>query len=633
MAVVVLALLGAIALAQIGGAPKHQAGDLANPEASVFVGNLTAGGERFVVSTIVFKKGVPDSVVNKVYEMFTQLYTYSKKVSINGREVSITEVRVSKIVKDREGRYMFRVAERPEVINRLLAGYREYIEAVLSKPVPSPMPRLPDGVSERGIGTLNTIVRGLIGASLAQSVYGVDGSGVNIAIVDTGVDYGHPDLTTALRYWVGQYKGVSIIEPLVFDADESQVLLLEPVTRVNSTHIYVGGRVYTTLTPWPVYISPPCDYYRVSPSWVGEFRFGITYAFVPGYGLVIAGVLAWKPQGWNYYGYVFVDANSNCRFDDEIAPMYLYGRGSILKYWSNRVIAPDYNGNGFPDISLGVAGGFFYDWWWWFSYPAEIHPGWDRDGRWLSIFYDFDGHGTAAASAAAGRGVVAYNISGLGTVRLTGIAPGAGIIGVKALWAGNVEGGMLWAAGFDVDPYTGQFYFTGSKRADVISNSWGISYFAYDVGAFGYDLESVFVAGLALPGFLDPRYPGVLIVQAGGNGGPGYGTITSPGASPGVLTVGASTSTHFAYVYTKMNNTVYASGAGWSNDEVISWSLRGPTVVGFVKPDVVNVGAFGFTVAPVGVNYTLFGGTSYATPLTAGVAALVYQVLGKSADP
>ena len=230
--------------------------------------------------------------------------------------------------------------------------------------------------------------------------------------------------------------------------------------------------------------------------------------------------------------------------------------------------------------------------------------------------------------------MVTYSLPGLGAVKLTGMAPGAGVLGVKALWLGNVEVGMLWAAGFDVNPYTGRFYYTGSKRAHIISNSWGISYFAYDFGAFGYDMESVFVAGLSLPGFLDPRYPGILIVQAAGNGGPGYGTITSPGASSGVLTVGASTSTHFAYVYSKWDgSSFWQSGAGWSSDEVISWSARGPTVAGYVKPDVVNVGAFGFTAAPIYYNFTLFGGTSYATPLTAGVAALVYQVLGTAADP
>jgi hypothetical protein len=35
--------------------------------ASVFVGNLSAGGERYSVVTVVFKKGVADSVVQQIY--------------------------------------------------------------------------------------------------------------------------------------------------------------------------------------------------------------------------------------------------------------------------------------------------------------------------------------------------------------------------------------------------------------------------------------------------------------------------------------------------------------------------------------------------------------------------------------
>jgi len=614
------------------------------PTGSVFVGNLTAGGEKYSAVTVVFKRGVPDSVVQQIYNEVRQLYSGERLVTtVSGRQVRVVEVRVSKLVRDREGRYMFRVADTPAAVKKVLGRYSEYVEAVLAKPVPQTFDRLPEGVNGgKVIAPTNAIIRDLIGVSQVEQIYKVNGSGINIAIVDTGVDYGHPDLTPALRYWSGSYKGESVREPLVFDADQSQVLLLQPVAKINSTYIYVGGRTYTTLIPLPVQIYPPCDVYRV-PSWFsGEFRFGLTYMYIPGRGFNIVGVLVMKWPDSNYFSRALIDANDNCDFTDDFnadpyirdrAPVDGWTRSAFLRYWANRVIAPDYDRNGFPDISLGVAGGFFYDWWWFFSYPAEIHPGWDKQGRWLSIFYDFDGHGTAAASAAAGRGVVGYNIPGLGIVRLRGIAPGAGIVGVKALWEGNVETGMLWAAGFDVDPETGQFYYTGGRRADIISNSWGISFFGYDVGVFGVDFESVFVAGLSLPGFLDPRYPGVLIIQAGGNGGPGYGTITSPGAAPGVVTVGASTSTHFAYVYTRAGIPVYASGAGWFYDDIISWSLRGPTPLGFIKPDVVNVGAFGFTAAPVALNYTLFGGTSYATPLTAGVAALVLQILGRTADP
>ncbi len=107
-----------------------------------------------------------------------------------------------------------------------------------------------------------------------------------------------------------------------------------------------------------------------------------------------------------------------------------------------------------------------------------------------------------------------------------------------------VEPGMMWAAGFDVNQ-DGQWYWTGQKRAHVISNSWGISSFIYDYTAFGYDFESAVINALAAPRYLDRNYPGIVIVQAGGNGGYGFGTITSPGAAVGAVTVGAATSGHF----------------------------------------------------------------------------------------
>ena len=593
-----------------------------------FVANYTRIDEDAEVFTVVFKLNVPESKVREIYQEAKQMFTAEKRVQAQGNiTIKVIESRISGLVQT-QGRYLFKVATSPNILNKLITKYAGYIEQTITKPKPLTMERKPKPLTmERPEKQTplpnNYIIRNIIGASRAQTEYGVTGRGISIAIVDTGVDYGHPDLTTSLVYWTGTYKGIPIREPLALDADESQVLLLQEVSLYNSTHIYVGGKYYTTLQPWPVDIYPPYDYYRI-PTWlvdkVQSYKFGVTYMFVPKYGIVIVGVLMIKYKGVDYYSTLFVDANGNGRFDDEVSPSSdSYARGSVVRYYYNRIIAPDYNKDGFPDISLGVAGGFFYDWWWWFSYPAEFHAGWDKvNGNYISIFYDFYGHGTACASAAAGRGIVDFNGR-----RLTGIAPEAGIVGVKALWIGNTEVGMLWAAGFDVNPYNGSFYYTGSRRAHIISNSWGISYFTYDVGASGLDFESIFVAGLSLPGFLDQQYPGILIVQAGGNGGPGYGTITMPGASPFILTVGASTSTH-----------VWNDTPGWyTYDDVVSWSLRGPTAFGYVKPDVVSVGAFGYTAAPVGINFWVFGGTSYATPLTAGVAALVYQALGGIGDP
>ncbi|MCC6003899.1 MAG: peptidase S8, partial [Thermofilum sp.] len=203
------------------------------PGISRFVGNLTLGDERSPVSTVVFRKDAPASVVEKAYNDIVAKYTLSRTVELsNGRSVAVKEVRVSKLVRDPSGRYMFRVAEAPDKLSRLLAPYSDYVEQVVSKLLPSLMdkepldqkvPRLP------APAPTNVVVADLIGVTRARSVYGVTGSGVNIAIVDTGVDYGHPDLTGSLVYWSGTYKGESIREPLVFDADESQVLLLQDV--------------------------------------------------------------------------------------------------------------------------------------------------------------------------------------------------------------------------------------------------------------------------------------------------------------------------------------------------------------------------------------------------------------------
>jgi len=61
-----------------------------------------------------------------------------------------------------------------------------------------------------------------------------------------------------------------------------------------------------------------------------------------------------------------------------------------------------------------------------------------------------------------------------------------------------------------------------------------------------------------------------------------------------------------------------------------------------VKPDVVNVGAFGIAAYPVGwgryyygvaEDWDIFGGTSQATPLTAGVVALVLSSVADKVDP
>jgi serine protease AprX len=111
------------------------------------------------------------------------------------------------------------------------------------------------------------------------------------------------------------------------------------------------------------------------------------------------------------------------------------------------------------------------------------------------------------------------------------------------------------------------------------------------------------------------------VVVAAGNSGPAAATITKPGDDPLVLSVGA---------YDDKGDT--SDG----NDTVPDWTSRGPTAQGVDKPDVVAPGrtlvatrSYGSNVeqnnpkALVGASYIKGSGTSEATAVTAGLAALL----------
>lgn len=104
---------------------------------------------------------------------------------------------------------------------------------------------------------------------------------------------------------------------------------------------------------------------------------------------------------------------------------------------------------------------------------------------------------------------------------------------------------------------------------------------------------------------------GIVVCVAAGNSGPGASSVGPPGCARKVLTVGASS----------------------DNDAVASFSGRGPTSDGRVKPDVLLPGvdivscrASGTTMGtPVDSLYTQASGTSMATPHASGVVALLLE--------
>ena len=150
------------------------------------------------------------------------------------------------------------------------------------------------------------------------------------------------------------------------------------------------------------------------------------------------------------------------------------------------------------------------------------------------------------------------------------------------------------------DNYVAALEWADSIGVDIVSSSLG--YLSFDNG-FTYTPAQlngdVAVTSVAAD---SAAAHGILVVTAAGNDGPGFRTLVTPGDARSVVTAGAEDSL----------------GA------IASFSSRGPTADGRLKPDLTAPGLDVCTDA--GGALGRLSGTSFATPLLAAAAALVKQL-------
>jgi serine protease AprX len=220
--------------------------------------------------------------------------------------------------------------------------------------------------------------------------------------------------------------------------------------------------------------------------------------------------------------------------------------------------------------------------------------------------YDDQGHGTHCTGDAAGSGAASEG-------KYMGPAYEASLVGSKVLDANG----------------SGSF-------SDVIA---GIEWAVQNKDKYNIRVMSMSLGGSAEGSYKDDPVcqavekawdAGIVVVIAAGNSGPGAKTVGTPGMDPKIITVGAFDD---------------RGTPSKEDDKMAYFSSRGPTPYdGLTKPDVISPGVNIMSCSNKGDTYKSSSGTSMATPIVAGICALIVsanqdlkpdqvkEILMKSAD-
>jgi hypothetical protein len=408
-----------------------------------------------------------------------------------------------------------------------------------------------------------------------------DGSSVNIAILDTGLDLAHTDVfqNRVVQSWDATKEGRILTVPAIYSAATHTVTpmvagndpkapaikLVIPDSLVSATgHYFIGAIAEASYSGKESFSDLDQDGTRD-----GVFPFLLTET-ADGYRVV-------------------VDTNRNGNLSDE-APIRDYRRsGDTVIMDRSRVGLVRMNFN----LPLAEDGSLVGD---------KNEAGADTGTVTVNVAgFDPGQHGTHVAGIAAGR----FEGPQFGGA-FRGGAPAAKLFGIRVIGK---------SGGADADIVTG-IILAVTNKADVINLSLGSSPRPSD----GLDTLAQVVDQVA-------RRADVIFMISAGNSGAGMNSVGSPSSAARAISVGA-----------------YVSGATWRTDYNFSkaplgnfiWTFSsvGPLDNGEVRPTILAPGA-AYSSTPlwrsphVNSGYDVFQGTSMAAPAATGSAALFIDTLRK----
>lgn len=509
---------------------------------------------------------------------------------------------------------------------------------------------------------------------------GYRGENVTVAILDDGIDWGHPDLmgrqkiyssantgatefcgplgcAAAYNGWPMAYSPYSLML-YVSDATNGTQYLKNGQTchyadtsATPALSTSTGGVRTFSYTPWKSYGVPGATHtYTINATMTksGTIHAGthpcesirdFVYAYSDSNKQKVA-VLVTDPNESGKYDTVYVDLNNNFDFRDD-RPL-TRANPANPSTWNNMIAYADVTGDGKADLSGGalyfIADGQTPIPHAWVRYNASQAPAPANgclvafSGPWNSGY----SHGTQCASQVAGQGKIDALVpafsdlpGGRPSAAVFGAAPKASVVDISNVYwdfSNSILSGYLFTMyGYDGQPTTltnGSVNTADTDAIQITSNSYGSS----SVDNDGWDYPSRYASQL------QRKYGrNVSMCFSTGNGAPGYGTEAPPSPDSAVA-VGAST----VFGSTGWDSIFYSTQIQYN--DVIPFSNRGPGARGVCGVDVLADGAYAagdealnyycktFSAIPNGnYCYASWGGTSRSCPAAAGNLALLYQ--------